>query len=70
MQIVLNRQPLGFADMMKIGNGELEVSASAEGMDRVRASRAVLEEAIRNGVPVYVATTGVGAMKEIAWSRE
>lgn len=70
MQIVLNGQPIGFADMMKIGNGEVEVAASAEGMERVRASRTVLEEAIRNGVPVYGTTTGVGAMKDVAWSSE
>lgn len=70
VQIVLDGRPLGFADMLKIGNGDAELSASQEGMERVRASRAVLEEAIRDGVPVYGTTTGVGAMKDVAWSNE
>lgn len=68
--IELNGQPLGFAEMLKIGDAEAEVTVSAEGMARVRASREVLEEAIRNGVPVYGTTTGVGAMKDVAWSVE
>jgi histidine ammonia-lyase len=70
VQIVLNGQPLGFAEMMKIGNGDALVVASPEGMERVRSSRAILEEAIYNGVPVYGSTTGVGAMKDVNWSSD
>ncbi|WP_312471858.1 aromatic amino acid lyase, partial [Brucella sp.] len=70
VQIALNGQPLGFADMMEIGNGNAELRVSAEGMERVRQARAVVEEAIRNGIPVYGSTTGVGAMKDVSWSIE
>lgn len=69
-QIELNGQPLGFAEMLKIGDAEAEITVSTEAMARVQASREVLEEAILNGVPVYGATTGVGAMKDVSWSTE
>lgn len=70
IHIELNGQPLGFAELLVIGEGRARVSADPDGMGRVRAARAVLEQAIADGMPVYGATTGVGAMKDIAWSAE
>ncbi|WJH42017.1 aromatic amino acid lyase [Aliirhizobium terrae] len=70
IHIELNGQPLGFAELLVIGEGRAKVSADPDGMGRVRAARAVLEQAIADGMPVYGATTGVGAMKDIAWSNE
>ncbi len=67
-RIELNGQPIGFAKLADIGAGRSSVSASAEGMARVRAGRAVLEEAVAAGRPVYGTTTGVGAMKDVEWS--
>jgi histidine ammonia-lyase len=70
IHIELNGQPLGFAELLVIGEGRAKVTADPEGMGRVRAARAVLEQAIADGMPVYGATTGVGAMKDVAWSNE
>jgi histidine ammonia-lyase len=70
IHIELNGQPLGFAELLVIGDGCATVSAQPEGMARARAARAVLDQAIADGMPVYGATTGVGAMKDIAWSPE
>ena len=68
--IRLTGQPLGFAELLVIGDGRASVSAEPDGMARVRAARAVLEQAIADGMPVYGATTGVGAMKDIEWSSD
>lgn len=63
-------KPLGFPELIRIGNGTVQVTADPEGMERVRVARVVLEKAIDDGIPVYGATTGVGAMKDVAWSPE
>ncbi|WP_084367328.1 aromatic amino acid lyase [Rhizobium sp. RU36D] len=64
----LSGQELSFADLHRIGNGSVTPTPSAAGLERVRQARAVLERAIAAGVPVYGATTGVGAMKDVEWS--
>ena len=66
--IELTGQPLGFSRMVEIGSGRAAVSTSTDGMARVQAARDVLEQAIAAGKPVYGATTGVGAMKDVEWS--
>ncbi len=68
--IELSGQPIGFARLAEIGAGRTRVLASAEGMARVEAARRVLDEALARGEPVYGATTGVGAMKDVEWSAE
>lgn len=66
--IELTGQPLGFSDLLEIGSGRVLPIATPAGMARVQAARTVLENAIASGVPVYGATTGVGAMKDVEWS--
>ncbi len=68
--VELNGQPIGFSKMVEIGAGRMSVRASGEGMGRVVAAREVLEAAIAAGQPVYGATTGVGAMKDVEWSAD
>jgi histidine ammonia-lyase len=68
--IELTGQPLGFPELLAIGRGAAEISVEPAGLARVQAARAVLEKAISDGQPVYGATTGVGAMKDVAWSAE
>ncbi len=68
--IELSGQPIGFAELVTIGEGKAAISANPEGLERVRAARAVVEGAIAAGAPVYGATTGVGAMKDVEWSSE
>ena len=68
--IELSGQPLGFAEMVRIGSGKVALSASAAGMARIQHARLIVEEAINSGVPVYGSTTGVGAMKDVEWSND
>ncbi len=68
--IELSGQPLSFAEMARIGAGKVGLSASASGMTRVGLARAIVEDAISIGTPVYGSTTGVGAMKDVEWSPE
>ncbi|EJJ30253.1 aromatic amino acid lyase [Rhizobium sp. CF142] len=66
--IELSGQPFSFAEMMRIGSGKVALSASEIGMQRVKIARSIVEDAIESGMPVYGATTGVGAMKDVEWS--
>jgi histidine ammonia-lyase len=68
--IELTGQPLGFPELLAIGSGTVRLVADPAGLARVQAARDVLEQAIADGVPVYGATTGVGAMKDVAWSAD
>ncbi|MFB9949890.1 aromatic amino acid ammonia-lyase [Rhizobium puerariae] len=68
--IELTGQPIGFAELLLIGRGGAQVAAAPEGLARVQAARSVVEQAMAAGMPVYGATTGVGAMKDVAWSNE
>src|SRR5689334_2388557 len=68
--IELSGQPFSFAEMMRIGSGKVALSASEIGMQRVKIARSIVEDAIESGMPVYGATTGVGAMKDVEWSPE
>jgi histidine ammonia-lyase len=69
-RLILSGKPLRFADLVRVGAGRAEVRPDAEAMERVAAAREVIEVAIAAGVPVYGATTGVGAMKDVTWSDE
>src|ERR1044072_1770475 len=68
--IELSGQPFSFAEMVRIGSGRVTLSASEIGMQRVKIARSIVEDAIESGMPVYGATTGVGAMKDVEWSPE
>ncbi|TCL72168.1 aromatic amino acid lyase [Rhizobium sp. BK251] len=70
MGIELGGQPLSFADMVRIGSGNVGLSIDPAGMTRIAAARRVVDQAIASGMPVYGATTGVGAMKDVEWSPE
>ncbi len=69
-RIELSGQPLSFAEMVRMGSGKVALSASATGMARIEIARGIVEDAIKAGMPVYGATTGVGAMKDVEWSPE
>ncbi|KGD86505.1 MULTISPECIES: aromatic amino acid ammonia-lyase [Rhizobium/Agrobacterium group] len=68
--IELTGQPIGFTELLLIGENKVRLTAAPEGLARVQAARAVVEQAMAEGKPVYGATTGVGAMKDVAWSSE
>lgn len=66
----LNGKPLRFADIARIGARAVSLSADEAAMARVGDARQVVEDRIASGEPVYGATTGVGAMKDVSWSPE
>lgn len=68
--LVLNGQPLSFANLARIGQRAATLKADEAAMARVDAARKVVDERIARGEPVYGATTGVGAMKDVEWSPE
>jgi len=66
--IVLSGKPLSFADIARIGACRAPLVPDADALRRVAEAREVIEDAIANHQPVYGATTGVGAMKDVEWS--
>lgn len=64
----LDGQPLSFADIARIGTHDVGLTADPRAMARVVRARTVVEARMASGAPVYGATTGVGAMKDISWS--
>lgn len=66
----LNGKPLSFGDLARIGQRAAVLSPDPRAIERVNAARKVVEERIARGEPVYGATTGVGAMKDVQWSPE
>ena len=51
-------------DLVDVARGETRVELPAESRARVRASRRVVEEAVREGRVVYGVTTGFGVLKD------
>ncbi len=68
--IFLDGSPLDFSTMNLIGRHRVPVRADANALAGVAAARTVVEDRIAAGVPVYGATTGVGAMKDVEWSAD
>jgi len=68
--IRLEGKPLSFADLARIGSRKVSITADPAAVARVESARAVVEETIATGQPVYGTTTGVGAMKDVSWSEE
>ncbi|MBN9309019.1 aromatic amino acid ammonia-lyase [Devosia sp.] len=68
--LTLRGKPLTFADLARIGLRAVSLSADPAAMQRVDIARKAVEDKIARGEPVYGATTGVGAMKDVEWSPE
>lgn len=66
--ITLTGGPLSFETLVRIGAGRAVPRPDPDALVRVRRARAAIEGTIASGVPVYGATTGVGAMKDVSWS--
>lgn len=54
--------------MSGIGEGRVVPAACPAALERCRQTRMAVEARIRIGQPIYGATTGVGAMKNVSWS--
>ena len=66
--LTLSGKPLSFAALASIGAHSLTLSADAAALKRVERAREVVERRMAAGQPVYGSTTGVGAMKDVAWT--
>ncbi len=66
--VALDSKPLDYSTLTRIGRGDVEVGVTAEGLERVRRGRAGLEAALGDGIAVYGTNTGVGAMRDVAFS--
>jgi histidine ammonia-lyase len=68
--LTLSGKPLSFAMLARIGQRAIALEADPAALLRVDVARQVVEDKIARGEPVYGATTGVGAMKDVEWSPE
>lgn len=68
--IILDGQPLTFGNLARIGQRMATLVPDDGAMRRVDAARKIVDDRIARGEPVYGATTGVGAMKDVEWSPE
>ena len=59
--IVLNGDRLTIADIGDIAEGKATIAVSADGMERIRAARGVVDHYIEQGLPAYGITTMYGA---------
>lgn len=59
--IVLNGDRLTIADIVDIAEGRASIAVSAEGMERIRLARSVVDRYIDQGLPAYGITTMYGA---------
>lgn len=66
MTIELTGRSLTLEEVVRVARLREPVRISAEAIDTMRARRAVVEEAIRSGVPAYGLTTGLGLRREAA----
>lgn len=68
--VTLSGSPLTFDTLVRVGAGLAVPRADEDALARVRRARAAVDDAMAAGVPVYGATTGVGAMKDVTWSED
>lgn len=68
--LALNGKPLSFKTLTQIGERGVALTADPDALVRVAMARTIVENRIASGEPVYGATTGVGAMKDVEWSPE
>jgi histidine ammonia-lyase len=59
--VLLGREPIRIEALLAVARGRAPVALDAGCRARLAAGRAALEEALRDGRPVYGVTTGVGA---------
>jgi len=68
--VTLFGKPLNFGAMARIGGHAVTIIADPKALQRVGRARDVVEKRIAAGLPVYGSTTGVGAMKDVAWTAD
>ena len=67
--ITISEEPLGIDELLQVVHGaSVELAPGAR--SRIRASRAVVDDALATGEPIYGLNTGVGHMKDVRLSEE
>ena len=66
--LTLSGKPLSFGALARIGAHLVTLTPDAAAMRRVERSHEVVAARIAQGLPVYGSNTGVGAMKDVAWT--
>lgn len=66
--LTLTGKPLTFGALSRIGAHTVTLVPDGGAMRRVERARDVVETRLAEGLPVYGSNTGVGAMKDVAWS--
>lgn len=61
MGLILTGHDLTLAGLLSAAHGDTAVRLAPEGLERMRASRAMIDQVIADKVPVYGVTTGLGA---------
>ena len=69
-EIVLNGQDLTLESLIRITRNGAQVCASLEAMEDVKKSRALVEELVAGGRPMYGINTGFGRFSEVAIPEE
>lgn len=59
--VVLSGDRLTIADIVEIAEGRAAIAVSADGMERIRLARGVVDRYINQGLPAYGITTRYGA---------
>jgi histidine ammonia-lyase len=70
MTVVLSGTGLTVGDVVRVARQAERVDLAPEALERVRASRAVVEEVLARGDVIYGFTTGVGMRKRFAIAEE
>ena len=70
MTIVLTGDDLTLEQVVRVARGGEQVELAPEAIEKMRASRAVVEEALASGQQVYGFSTGVGMRKRFAIEEE
>ncbi|WP_455599543.1 histidine ammonia-lyase [Cloacibacillus sp.] len=69
-EIVLNGKDLTLESLIRITRNGVQVCASLEAMEDVKKSRALVEELVAGGRPMYGINTGFGRFSEVAIPEE
>src|SRR5438093_208653 len=71
MTLSLNGNTLTIADVVRIANdASVRIELAADSVERMRASRAVVDSWVERGDVVYGVTTGFGEFANVTISRE
>jgi histidine ammonia-lyase len=69
-RVEIDGETLSLEDIARVAAGaDVEVSLHADALERIRRSRAVVEEAVRSGRVVYGVTTGFGRLSDVVVER-